>query len=485
MESLIQHITTFTTVYFTSSIDTGNRVLDNAVIAILSFFIVQGFSYLFKNWRQIYNCIIYHLYGMYKYPLEIWRAPYSYSFETTDGEFLKEHYSRTIYFLYVAQNMRVIDYSNLIAPLIQKSNMCYLRDRNSDQIHGDKYMTHCPGNIRNSGIYLIAIDSHGNPIYYSTQGLLYYSNRDGFMKMLGPLKDYLVEEHRKNTHKLNSPNEIYTMKLVTNDDRTTTELASIGQICKKKTFDTLFYTQKAELLALLEKFKTKTLYPAHVPMDNKLGILLYGPPGTGKTGTISAVANYLGRSLTIVDFSKINTCEELDKILDLKRYEHTVFVFDEFDCLLDVISNPSQEDKTDWSSMLLMADGEERKHIFAMMKDGKRTAKQQMNLGYLLQKLDGLESSDNRLIIATTNNPDKINTALLRPGRFDLKLCLSNCTQNMYCEILENYYQSETNVAQRVQKAKIPEFKYSPLDILNKALLNPTLDSLIQSVSTN
>lgn len=481
MESLVQHISTFTTVYFTGAVNTGNRVLDNTAIAVLSLIIVQSVSYCFQNWRKIYNCIVYHIYGMNKYPLEIWRAPYSYTFETTDAEFLKENFSKSMYHFRTEGyfNRTTVEHSNLMASLIQKSNMCYLRDKNNDIIHGDKYLSHVPGNIKNEGIYLIAIDDTGSPVYYSTQGLIYYSNRDGYLKLSGFIKEYLEEELTKSSHKLNKSNEIYVMKTKLDDDRPITELVSIGQICKKKTFDTLFYTQKEELITLLEKFKNKSLYPPHVPMDNKLGILLYGPPGTGKTGTISAVANYLGRSLTLLDFSKISTCEELDNILDPKRYDHTVFVFDEFDCLLDVLGEGKQEDKTDWSSMLLMADGDERKHIFSMMKEGKRAVKQSLNIAYLLQKLDGLESAENRIIIATTNNPDKINPALLRPGRFDLKLCLSNCTKEMYAKILENYYKSETDVYSRVQKVNIPENIYSPLEIINLAVQTPSLNKLL------
>jgi chaperone BCS1 len=100
----------------------------------------------------------------------------------------------------------------------------------------------------------------------------------------------------------------------------------------------------------------------------------------------------------------------------------------------------------------------------------------------LLQKLDGLESANGRIIIATTNNPDKINPTLMRPGRFDIKICLNNCTQHMYEDILENFYENEENVKIRVSNAKIPTYKYSPLEIINLAMQYNNLDTLLHKL---
>ena len=109
-------------------------------------------------------------------------------------------------------------------------------------------------------------------------------------------------------------------------------------------------------MGILEKFKTKKMYPEHIPMDNKLGILLYGPPGTGKTGTISAIANYLERSLTVINFSVISTCKQLDSIMDPEKVKETIYVFDEFDCIPDVIGGEKQAEKqeTDWGTLLFV-----------------------------------------------------------------------------------------------------------------------------------
>jgi hypothetical protein len=422
---------------------------------------------------------------MKNHPLEIWRAPYLYNFEMSNDSFIKEHKHEIIsYFTNtIFQKYGIIEYdwhkvvdrnSDLWATHIEKSKIPRLQYI-GDNIKGITNEDHYPGKIKYSGIYLIAIDHYGNPIYYSTQSLIYYKNRNGYLGVYEHIIKYVTAEIEKEVNDVRSTDTIYKYNFKKDkNDYSFSHLQNIGKISQKKTFDVLFYTQKNELIHILDKFKNGTMYPSQISMDNKLGILLYGPPGTGKTGTISAIANYLKRNITIVNFTEINTTEELDKILDPQRYNETVFVFDEFDCITDVLgkNHDTKSEVTDWGSLLVAAEGEERKQIIQMMKDGKRTQRQTLNITYLLQKLDGLESAEGRVIIATTNNPDRINAALLRPGRFDIKLCLGNCTTKMYAQILQNYYKDEKNVYKTVIEAGIPEMKYSPLELINMAMQN-------------
>lgn len=49
----------------------------------------------------------------------------------------------------------------------------------------------------------------------------------------------------------------------------------------------------------------------------------------------------------------------------------------------------------------------------------------------LMQLLDGLESPDNVLFVATTNNYTSLDSALIRPGRFDLSMNISRMTKDI------------------------------------------------------
>jgi len=213
-----------------------------------------------------------------------------------------------------------------------------------------------------------------------------------------------------------------------------------GTINSKKTFDYMFFEDKEKLLGVLDKFKAKNLFPAGVPIDNKVGILLHGPPGTGKTGVIQCIANYLKRHIVLVDLTKVRTNKALDEVMALNPREH-LFVFEEIDTVLGVIGERAnakadsapESKQDDMLTMLLSAQNPVASKELARKMNEKKDS---LNLGYLLQKLDGVESGEDRVIIATTNFPDKIDSALVRPGRFGFQLNLSHCTEQMLRDII-------------------------------------------------
>lgn len=478
MDTIIQQASTLFTLFITDVIKTDNRALDNTIVTLISVIAISYIKYLFSNWRRIYNMIIYWVYDMHQYPHEMWRAPYMRSFIIAPEElrkFRRINYVGNLCFVDMKDvNFEIL--SKILTGFINKNVVISLTDSEGVKLRGLSNNGMLKFSINGDcGLFLISFDKYGNSIYLSTDGDFYYKDLEEF----GNLSKYFnnfIKEAIETTSGIKSENpKIYAFYKKAS-------MKITGEVSAKKTFDNLFYTQKKELIYLLEKFKTKTLYPSHIPMDNKLGILLYGPPGTGKTGTISAIANYLNRNVLIINFATITTITEFEEIFQKQYYKHSIFVFDEFDCLLDVLVNSNNKEvcKTDWSALLLAAEGDERKQIIEMMKNGKDS--NAINIAYLLQKLDGLESAEERIIIATTNNPDKINPALLRPGRFDLKLCLGNCSKEMYCEILENYYKGESDIYKRIQNANIEEFKYSPLEIINMAMQHNTIESLIKYI---
>lgn len=485
-----QQLNTLSTVFLSKWIDTGDKMMDTTLVGLVGVLITGLITYISTDWTRYYNMAVFYLYRMYRNPTDLARVPYRMNiFEFTSYEDFR---GKTIYnkcLLSVIGNRHKSSRSNEI----DKAVRAYVELRNLPALRkqSDLQRILCPSSKE---IYPLAVSNSGNIVYYEFDY--------GFLRLCAKNVhdiDYIEEAFVKeiitlieNKNNLIETDEIYvptfTTSTISGSTQQTLTMKSLGKISKKKTFDTLFYSQKAELIGLLQKFEKGTLYPPHIPMDNKLGILLYGPPGTGKTGTISAIANMLGRSLLVINFTEITTCKQLDEILKPSDYSKYVIVFDEFDCILDVISGKSaeqKEEKSDWGSMLLFAEGEERKNILQMMKEGRgRKADAGIDMAYLLQKLDGLETAEGRIIVATTNNPDKINPALMRPGRFDVKICLGHCTPQMAVDILTNFYKGDEKVRSRIAGAQIPANKYSPLELVNLAIQCNSLDKLLKKLGS-
>jgi len=132
-------------------------------------------------------------------------------------------------------------------------------------------------------------------------------------------------------------------------------------------------------------------------MQSAKGVLMYGPPGTGKTLLAKAIANE-----SQSNFISIKGPELLNKFVGesekgvrevfekARANAPTVVFFDEIDSIA----------------------GERGQHS-GDSGVGERVVSQ------LLTELDGLEELEDVVVIATTNRPDLIDSALLRPGRLD------------------------------------------------------------------
>jgi len=133
------------------------------------------------------------------------------------------------------------------------------------------------------------------------------------------------------------------------------------------------------------------------------GILLYGPPGTGKTLLAKAIAkeseaNFIqikGPSLLSMWVGKSE--EGVRKIFERARQVSPCIVFfDEIDSLAGKRG----------------------------LEQGTKVTERVLN--QLLAEMDGIEDLSNVIVIGATNRPDMLDTALLRPGRFDRILLVTS-----------------------------------------------------------
>ena len=146
------------------------------------------------------------------------------------------------------------------------------------------------------------------------------------------------------------------------------------------------------------------------------GILLYGPPGTGKTLLAKAVAKESESNFIQINGNELQKegvvgkeTERLRKIFKRARQvAPCVVLFDEIDS-------------------------------FARKRGGSGTISDSKEslLNTLLTEMDGLEELKDVVIIAATNRPDMLDTALLRPGRFDRILLVNSPDEKSREMILE------------------------------------------------
>ncbi|KAH9656793.1 protein HYPER-SENSITIVITY-RELATED 4 [Citrus sinensis] len=187
------------------------------------------------------------------------------------------------------------------------------------------------------------------------------------------------------------------------------------------TLDTL--AMEAELKKMiiedLERFVKRKDYYRRVGKAWKRGYLLYGPPGTGKSSLIAAMSNYLNFDIYDLELSAVHSNSELRRVL-LSTGNRSILVVEDIDCSLEL---------------------EDRQAQPTTVNVLKPLRPMQVTLSGLLNFLDGLWSScgDERIIVFTTNHKDRLDPAVLRPGRMDVHIYMSYCTPCGFDTLAANY----------------------------------------------
>jgi len=175
---------------------------------------------------------------------------------------------------------------------------------------------------------------------------------------------------------------------------------------EKRSLDSVILkgNNKEKILNHITSFKDKKETYVKNGIPYKTGIALHGPPGTGKSSIIKAIASDLNRDLYIININEVSDS-------GLKNLLSSV----------DPQSIIAIEDIDSVNSALNRNDDKPSKNKGSIEFN-------KLSLTGLLNVLDGISSPSDIITIITTNHIDKLDPALLRPGRVDLSIELSEIT---------------------------------------------------------
>ncbi|KAJ6565227.1 P-loop containing nucleoside triphosphate hydrolase protein [Mycena vulgaris] len=148
-------------------------------------------------------------------------------------------------------------------------------------------------------------------------------------------------------------------------------------------------------------------------IPHRRGYLLHGPPGTGKTSTIYALAGALNLEIYSLSLASNTVDDGFLQQAASSIPKNGIFLIEDIDCAF-----PSREDEEDEFSSAA---------VEPMMRGNMNTVRaprpqRLVTLSGLLNVIDGVGSEEGKLFFATTNYIDRLDAALLRPGRTDRKI---------------------------------------------------------------
>ncbi|KAK9063022.1 hypothetical protein SSX86_016892 [Deinandra increscens subsp. villosa] len=214
---------------------------------------------------------------------------------------------------------------------------------------------------------------------------------------------------------------------------------------------------KEKLVRDLDRFLERREYYRRVGKAWKRGYLLYGPPGTGKSSLIAAIGNYVGFDIYDLELTAIKSNSELRRLL-VATANRSILVVEDIDCSAEL------HDRLQVEAAKAVAQKSQHR--------GYHDEEPKVTLSGFLNFIDGLWSScgDERIIIFTTNRKEKLDPALVRPGRMDVHIHMSYCTPSGFRLLASNYLGiTEHNHFEEIENL-ISQVEITPAEVAEQLL---------------
>lgn len=273
----------------------------------------------------------------------------------------------------------------------------------------------------------------------SESNILIYIFGKKYKKYIKELKDLV---NHSNT------NDLYLYNIKGEDRNDGIGINSIGRVMDRRDLDTLFYNGdvKKTITDHIENFFANRHIYESKNLTYKTGILVYGDPGTGKTSLAVALASKYNYNLIVLDmttFDKLDTSMLTSCInCDSDKF---IVLLEDIDTLFTTLD---REDKN-------------------IDKDTKSV------INKMLQFLDSSSSPSDVIFLATTNHIEMLDEALLRDGRFDLKVEIGNIDHKTAKKMIESFdITDEAVIEEIIKKAEIKDNEHlvNPATLQNKIL---------------
>jgi hypothetical protein len=157
-----------------------------------------------------------------------------------------------------------------------------------------------------------------------------------------------------------------------------------------------------EILEDMERFKGAREWYQGTGVPYRRGYMLHGMPGNGKSSLVLALACHFKEALSVINLSSLTTD---DAVIKAFSRSEGILLVEDADCVT-------------------------------------REGFSSFSLSTLLNAIDGVGASDSRILFLTTNRPEMLDGALVRPGRLDRKFEIKNATNEQAGRLYQRFFGS-------------------------------------------
>ncbi|KAF8469050.1 mitochondrial chaperone BCS1 [Kalaharituber pfeilii] len=194
-----------------------------------------------------------------------------------------------------------------------------------------------------------------------------------------------------------------------------TEWKQFGSPRRKRPLESVILDTgvKESLVADVKDFLASSEWYYNRGIPYRRGYLLHGPPGSGKSSFINALAGELDYNICLLNLSERGLTDDRLNHLLTNLPDRSIALLEDVDAAFGRARVQTQE-------------------------DGYRGAN--VTFSGLLNALDGVASGEERILMLTTNHRDRLDEALVRPGRVDREVYIGWATEAQVNEMWVRFY---------------------------------------------
>jgi hypothetical protein len=283
-----------------------------------------------------------------------------------------------------------------------------------------------------------------------------------------------AEYERRMANKLGNSLYFFDMMTQTKNKRTTQNplptshlLYTRHKFHTTRNFDNVFFEQKEAVQNHTEFFLQRKDWYEKKGIPYTLGFMFHGPPGCGKTSTIKAIANISHRHILNIQLSQIKSKDQLRHLF----FNDEIHVYDGFKTEKFIIPVHERlyviEDIDAMGDAVLRREWKKPTVEKPKKKEGGEPWEKEedegepIDLSFLLNLLDGTLEASGRILAISSNFPERIDRALIRPGRIDMIVNFKKCNRDILTSMMNSFYDKE------FEDWTTPEldYKWSPAEV--------------------
>ena len=275
-----------------------------------------------------------------------------------------------------------------------------------------------------------------------------------------------------------------------------------------RTFDNMFFDHKEDVLNQIEFWENNRDWYYEMGIPYTLGIGLKGPPGTGKTSFLKALANKTRRHLVKLSLKLIKTSRQLEDFFYEDRYNSNnkkysvdfskkIIYIDDIDCIGDIVKKRDENDNSFNRSAKTTSELNVEGLVQTLLENAvsisnddakmdntssgnhggniskpngivssalKLQEEDPLTLDDILNVLDGVRETPDRIFVISSNYWHLLDDALIRCGRIDRIIHLGFVSHYILRQMYHRFYKMDIDENKLV---KIKAEFYSPAEITN------------------